>query len=379
MHAHTHTHIMNTGTRRVGRWRAVSKNSFAYTSFVEENKKTRSGGGDKKEEKEEEEEKENPWKDAVDPMGNIRAAKLRDERLQSLGLVKPSMKVVKKDAERMIDLDKRKESWICTICTVKNEGTTMRCVGCKAKRVREDPNCAREMCTFEFLMCSGGGFSYDLRNCREHYKGAVEMATLRWNEVMQDVKREKHPLSPRSQQMCRSTHPEDGSTISADQEFKLYGVTDRELSSEEDTKKNKKRKTKKNSPQKMNVVVEEKSEVLFENHSCTSSSDDDDNNDVDDSIQHFQNDHHEYHEAYHEAYHHHHHHHEVGHYDEQQQYHHEADHYDEHHYEVDHYDQEGGYETKRHFDATTGHYNEEGGEVVGGHNKNMDVEGEYWV
>ena len=90
----------------------------------------------------------------------------------------------------------------------------MRCTGCKAKRVREDPNAAREMCTFEFLACSGGGFSYDIRNCRENYEGAIDMAMLRWNEVMQEVKREKHPLSPRSQQLCRSTHPKEGSTLS---------------------------------------------------------------------------------------------------------------------------------------------------------------------
>ena len=121
----------------------------------------------------------------------------------------------------------------------------MRCTGCKAKRVREDPNAAREMCTFEFLACSGGGFSYDIRNCRENYEGAIEMAMLRWNEVMQEVKREKHPLSPRSQQLCRSTHPVEGSTLSADQEFKKYGVTERELSQDENGRKKKKKQKKK--------------------------------------------------------------------------------------------------------------------------------------
>ncbi len=214
----------------------MSDNTFAYTSFVEENKKP------EEEEKEEDPTEKNVWKDAIDPLGNARAAALRKERLQGLGLVTPSMKVVRKDAERMIDLGKRKESWICTVCTLKNQGSVMRCTGCKAKRVREDPNAAREMCTFEFLACSGGGFSYDIRNCREHYEGAIDMATLRWNEVMQEVKREKHPLSPRSQQLCRSTHPKEGSTLSADQEFKNYGITERELSQDENGRKKKKKK-----------------------------------------------------------------------------------------------------------------------------------------
>ena len=105
----------------------------------------------------------------------------------------------------------------------------MRCKNCGRKRLRKDKNqTARALSTWEFLMCSGGGFSYDVRSCKDHYEGAIDMAMLRWNDVMQDVRRDKHPLSPRTQQLCRASHPKDGSTISPDEEFKRYGVTERE-------------------------------------------------------------------------------------------------------------------------------------------------------
>eukprot|EP00939_MAST-03C_sp_MAST-3C-sp1_P002509 g2509.t1 len=171
------------------------------------------------------------WFRSFDDLSGKRAAtKFRDERLRTIGIL-PTVDDLSSEkkgdgktmAMQTLEFGDGNE-WLCAVCTVTNEPNALRCDSCSAPRVkREIEPRARPMSSWEYLCANGGGHSYDIRNC-QRYDAAIEMSAIRWDEVMGDLSRDKVPNSPRSVALSRPTHPASGSTLSAEQHLRLFGV-----------------------------------------------------------------------------------------------------------------------------------------------------------
>lgn len=238
----------------VGQWRSIDETSFTRTTYVAEKTPpipTLDETDDKNTTTTEKENVVDWWETPVNPAGPEYAQRVREEYLRRLGVngcsshrkkTKNGQKAPHSSMMR-IDLGNGK-SWTCNKCMKSNKPHSLRCAACSAPRIKCDFPDARPLSRWEFLLSAGGGFSYDIRHCRR-YDSALNMSQLRWKEVMGDVLRDCSPPSPRSQRVSRPTHSVSGSSLSAEQEMKLYGVISLKnllASKEETTKKTNGRK-----------------------------------------------------------------------------------------------------------------------------------------